>query len=282
VIFLFLYRVKELAMLLQFRPESVVVLALAMLLNVSSAWSQNQNPPLQPTQNVATPARSQTDNRQGGTSTDAQLAAWLIVDNQNEMALIQLAQQRSKSDNVKEFAHMMRDDHQQLLSKLQPFAGAIRTDATNGRRGTEANDQQPATEPNRGATAVQGAGRTTGQGLPQNAEQGGPAGNQARPVTTRLNLVSLKRELGVQCLQSAMRELGQKNGTEFDECFVGMQIAMHMEAIDTMKVFRTHASPSLQETLDEGIKAAESHLKHAKTLIKEIVQNQAKEAKEKS
>jgi hypothetical protein len=84
------------------------------------------------------------------------------------------------------------------------------------------------------------------------------------------DFVSLKHELGQQCLQSGQRELGSKQGAEFDKCYIGMQIAKHQEAADVMTVFRRHASGQLGQTIDEGLPVVQSHLEHAKQLIKQL------------
>ncbi len=80
----------------------------------------------------------------------------------------------------------------------------------------------------------------------------------------------MKRELAAQCLQSKQEELSQKSGAEFDKCFMGAQLGMHMEAIDTMKVFSKHTSGELKSTIEEGIKTAQSHLEHAKGIMKTL------------
>jgi len=198
-----------------------------------------------------------------GMSNDAILAACLMVGNQNEVTLAQMAQQRAKSDDVKEFAQRMQQDHQQMLSKLQQFAGNL---AMHQPR-EQANEQPRPSQP----TGVQ-PGAQPGASI-QNQQPGAPVAAQGQagsPMAGHLDLLSLKRELGTQCLQSTQKELSDKNGTEFDECFIGMQIAAHMHAIDEMKVFKHHVSPNMQTALDEGIQTAENHLKHAKGLIKEL------------
>jgi len=196
-----------------------------------------------------------------GMSNDAIFAACLMVGNQNEVTMAQMAQQRAKSDDVKEFAKQMQKDHSQLLSKLQPIAGNM---AMQQRE--QANEQPRPGQAGGGQQGVQ-AGAAI-----ENRQPGAAAGGQgqAGPMGGHLDLVSLKRELGAQCLQSAEKELSDKSGTEFDECYIGMQIAAHMHAIDEMKVAKRHVSQNMQPVLDEGIQTAETHLKHAKAIIKEV------------
>ena len=55
----------------------------------------------------------------GGTdSIDSQLAACLISDNEGEVTLGELAQQKAKGKEVREFAEEMTEDHGALLKQL--------------------------------------------------------------------------------------------------------------------------------------------------------------------
>jgi len=186
-----------------------------------------------------------------------------MVDNENEVTLAQLAQQRAKSEDVKEFAKHMQRDHEQLLGKLQPLAGNLAMQ----QRGRQGNEQPGARQQPGGQPGAQPGVAIEGRpgGAPEGAQ--GQAGS---PMGGHLNLVSLKRELGAECRQSSEKELSDKSGTEFDECYIGMQIGAHMHAIDEMKVAKRHVSPNMQAVLDEGIQTAEGHLKMAKTIIKDL------------
>lgn len=175
--------------------------------------------------------------------TDQQLAAWLLVDNRGEIALAQLAQEKTSNSEVRDFAQHLIDDHSKMVEKLEQFAGT--------RRRTRGNDNRTATN-RRPQTAT--------------AEY---AGGQGRS-SAGLNFVRLKQQLGQQCLASSKQELEQKDGNEFDECYIGMQIAKHMEMIDTLKVFSHYASENLDQVIEEGEDTSQEHLDHAKKLIKEL------------
>lgn len=175
--------------------------------------------------------------------TDQQLAAWLLVDNRGEIALAQLAQEKASNSDVREFAQHLIDDHSKTVEQLERFAG--------GRRRSRGGDE-----------------RDTGNRR-SGASEEFASGGQARSAAG-LNLTRLKQQLGQQCLASAKRELEQKDDHEFDECFIGMQIAKHMEMIDTLKVFSHYASENLDQVIEEGEQAAEEHLEHAKKLIKQL------------
>jgi putative membrane protein len=85
-----------------------------------------------------------------------------------------------------------------------------------------------------------------------------------------LHFMRLKQQLGQQCAASAERELEDKDGDEFDKCFIGMQIAKHMEMLDTLKVFSRYASSELDELIEDAEQKTEEHLKRAKQLIKQL------------
>lgn len=225
--------------------------------------AQPGQPGLQPGQ-----ANQRTESR-----ADAQLAACLVVDNQNEVALAKLAQEHGQSQQVKRFAEQLIEDHGQLLTKLQRFAGPGQPGEGRGQRRTEGAERRDPAQPNQ---ENQPADRATAD-RPAAADQPRDPGTPRAGGVQRggqLDFVAIKREIGQQCLQSARKELQAKEGAEFDMCFMGMQIMGHMHALDTMKVFKQHASPELAQTLDEGIRTATAHLEHAKEIGKQL-HNQA-------
>jgi predicted outer membrane protein len=168
--------------------------------------------------------------------TDGFLATWLVVGNNNEVALAQLAQTKATDPEVKQFAQKMIEDHKQMAQKLQPFASSVSGTAT-------------------------GALDKPAAGSPQNASFERMGG---------FDHVGLIQDLGQQCLQSAKRELEQKQGAEFDRCFMGMAVGAHMKANDMLTVFQQHASSSLKPVLSEGQKTVATHLQHAKDLAKKM------------
>jgi putative membrane protein len=224
------------------RRVSLAVAAMAGLVVAGIAIAQQPPPPAQPGEQ----RQIQQRQLQGGqiqqraarpinaaTMTDAQLAAWLLVDNHGEVALGRLAQQRAQSDDVKKFATQMVEDHSKFIDKLQPFAGQYA----------------------------------------QKVGQQQPGGNQPARATSGLDMVELKQRLGQKCLESTRMELEKKEGAKFDRCYAGQQAMMHMVMLDTLEVFKNFASPELRPVLDEGIKTTEEHLKHAKDLAEQKMEH---------
>jgi len=196
-------------------------------------------------------------------SNDQQLAQCLIIDNEGEVAVSELGVQQAQSPAVKQFAERMVTEHNDMLGKLRPL-----TAQASGRNATYPDSNvlpQSTTIPD--STAAQ-TGRTDAVA----ANAGGISGGGARPMMAEngLGFVALKRELGEQCLASKKAELQGKQGAEFDKCFMGIQVAMHMDAIDTLKVFQKHATGELRKTIDEALPITQAHLEHAKGTMKSL------------
>jgi predicted outer membrane protein len=186
--------------------------------------------------------------------TDWQIAEWISVDNQGEVALAEIAEQHASDKDVKQFAQQMLDEHTEFLQKLQRLTGVGRGEPRQGQtqQGQARQDQVPQRQPQQG----QFQPGQPGQNQPQQgrAQQG-------------LDIVMLKHQLGDECRQSASRELQRKEGVEFDKCYMGMQIGMHMQMLDTLKVMSRHASQELDQLIEEGEKTTESHLEQAKRIM---------------
>jgi putative membrane protein len=166
---------------------------------------------------------------------DREMAEALLIDNQGEVAMAQFALQKTQNEEVKQFAQKLIDDHQKMIDSLRQ------------------------------------AGAEGGAADRRNSVNPGAAELQSTPgAMGGADFVSLKRELGQQCLQSGQRELGSKQGAEFDKCYIGMQIAAHQHAVDTLTVFRRHSGDQLGKTIDEGLPVVQAHLDHAKHLMKQL------------
>ncbi|HZZ29910.1 MAG TPA: DUF4142 domain-containing protein [Pirellulales bacterium] len=177
---------------------------------------------------------------------DSQLSGCLIVDNQGEIALGQLAEQKAKDKDVKDFGQKMVKDHTEFMQQLERFAGTQGGPGRDPEARNTVSTQTAATE-----TAVPGS---TTQ----------PLGSQ------QLNFVMLKQEIGQKLLDMVKKDLNEKEGSEFDKCYIGGQIGAHMQVLATLEVVRNQASPELAAVLDKGIETTKSHLEHAKKIAKAL------------
>jgi len=202
-------------------------------------------------------AETRTAANQGksaGTDLDRHAAACLILENQNEVALAKLAQERSQSSEVKKFAEMMQTDHEKFIGELEKFAAHD----FRSRLGTlEKDGDRKETRTERAA-----GDRTTAA-----RENSGNAG-----MLTADKMLQIKQEIADQCLASARAELDGKQDREFDQCYIGMQIGAHMHMIDALKVLERHVSPDLRSVVANGLTTAENHLTRAKRIMKDIDQ----------
>jgi predicted outer membrane protein len=178
---------------------------------------------------------------------DDHIAACLTLANQNEIALAKVAQEKATHAEVKSFAQQIEQDHTKFMSQVAKFGGNEFRNRDTARKEGDRDDST--------ARADQEKART------------GQAGSQDQVQ------MQIKRELADECLASTKRELGQKSGQEFDDCFVGMQIAAHMQMVDELKVLQRHASPELAAVLKEGHTTAQTHLDHAKKLMKTLAKS---------
>jgi len=106
----------------------------------------------------------------------------------------------------------------------------------------------------------------------QMVEQNEMAGRR----TAAYQFATIMEEVANQAQQSVQRELSQKEGAQFDRCYLSRQVMDHMWLVDALTVFERNSSPGLQPILQEGLQSAQQHLVHAKSLLARIEQGQAK------
>ena len=205
-------------------------------------------------------AREQTALRptQGGMNPDHFIAAKLALGNMEEIALGNFASQQSQTEQVRRFAQQMVKDHTLMMQKLQPFAPDFVS--VSGGPGTA-----PTTTAGPAAPTESGANIQAGTAQ---VEVGALAG-----ARVGFDPLKVARQISERSIASSKRELGQKRGAEFDKCYVGMQVVVHLQMLDKLHVLRDYASPKLQQGIDEGIQTTQTHLQHAKQLMASLEQS---------
>jgi len=269
-----------------------------------------QSPSGQPTSGQIPAGQTQIEstNPSGGRSSQMghgvshYITDCLVSGNQAEIALARIAQERATDPEVKQFAKKMIQDHTAFSQKLQMARG------TAGRRqsgdqsavesrsalGGEANrdqsnrDQSNREQPNAGqANGAQTNGDQPGVGRPGVDINAAGAQVRVRPGDT-LNttgavgqdgrsqvggarqFVQMQKEVAAQCLQSMTRELSQKEGAQFDRCYMNSQVVAHMMMADELTVYSKHVSDNLQSTLQEGLQTTRQHLATAKQIAERL------------
>jgi len=183
----------------------------------------------------------QAGNAAGG---DQQIAACVYGECHNEIEIAKFVEPKLQTEEAREFAQRMVREHSPGCQEMQRLAGNLASSAhTSGQPGGQAS--QP------GGQASQQSG--------QASQQGG-----------HLDWVSIKKQIGEQCLASVKQELGAKQGIELDKCFMGQQIGAHMKVVDELKVLRNYASGQLRENLDKELQLAQTHLQQAKQIEQQL------------
>lgn len=220
------------------------------------------------TERQGQPARANAENR--AEHADGQLAACLIIDNNMEVALAQLAEQQSRNQQVQEFARQIAEDHGQFVTQLQEAAQrggympqelALRASQSPGQ---ERNSTEQRTRP-----ADPGQARDSDTPSPRRTAR--PA--ELDQAHGALDFISIKQEVAERCLQTAREQLTKKSEAEFDKCYVGLQVMAHRAMIDQLEVFARHASPELRTTIENGLKVTREHLTQAEELENQLAGN---------
>jgi len=222
--------------------------------------------------NAADRARTTAVATRGGHNMDSTLVDMLAPGNQEEIALGRLAEQKSQNPMVKEFAQQMVQDHTKFLEQLRRFG--------NVSAGPAAPAEGAATEP-----AAPARPRTQGVDVQAGGvEVRTPAAATTRPPETAAagstdsQILPIMHEVHQRCLASSQRYLQQKQGQQFDDAYVGMQIVEHMKMLDKLAVASEHASPELQQVLQQGAQTAQNHFQHAEKLMQQIAHGGAQGA----
>jgi predicted outer membrane protein len=199
-------------------------------------------------------------------SFDGNIASCLILGSQNEIAAAKLAESKAEAEEVRAFAKAMDEDHQRFIAQWEKFA-------VNHYRHREARDigevRDRGVVRDRGAAAVKGRVATNRN----------PAAEETREVGAKeagehhahmAKFMTIREEIADQCRASLTRELDSKQGKEFDECFMGMQIGFHMMLVDELTVLAKHASPELRTVLQKDLAMAQKHFDNAKQIMNDL------------
>jgi len=184
-----------------------------------------------------------------GVVTPQQIATCLALDNQEEVILAKFAQEKSKNKEVVSFAKMIAEEHQSCLKKLSKFA----PEASREGYLTENSQIEPSKATSANAVSEKSA-----------------TANGVNTMTTGIDMLQLQREIAQQCITDSKKYLSEKDGDEFDVCFVGMQIAKHAAMRSKLVVLQRHTTDEMRQMVTEGIQATDKHMKAAESLMAKL------------
>ena len=186
-----------------------------------------------------------------GQKLDKYLAGCLLMKNQAEIELSQFGQQQAQNPQVKQFAQMLVQEHQQLSQQLKQIAGQ--------QTGLQAGRQR-----------VGAAGQTDTQRTQQDptarAERT-PAGQEGQIIN---QLEDVNRQITQRCLEMTKEKLQEKQGAEFDKAFLGTQISMHIDSLAALEVIQQEASGQLAQVAQQAAQTVEQHLEQAEQLMQQL------------
>jgi predicted outer membrane protein len=244
----------------------------------------------------------QREGRQGQMAqrVDQSVAVMLALGNYCEIQLGQLASQKSQNPQVKEFAQQMVQDHTQFLQQIQRFlppgqfddlqagdgsaAGArpgrtgARTEGAAGVRPEGARPEGAAGARPDGAAAAPSEDRPATDQVAQNEAQRARE-NQGRAETRQAGqqgeqgrnpIWQIQKEAGQKALQTTKEILNEKQGADFDKCYIGGAVMEHVHMLAKLEAAQRHVSPEFQQIIRQGQQKTEQHLKHARTLDQQL------------
>jgi len=197
---------------------------------------------------------------QPGQEVERYLANCLLENNKGEIEISKFAEQQSSNSQVKQFAAELVKDHQQVVQKLQQFAGT---------QGTA----QPANS-RLDLNASTGTDQTTigATGLPATTAPGAATANTnaaTRDSGVLSQLAGIEQKINERCQQALREELQQKSGAEFDQCYLGAQVGGHMHMLAALEVIGQETQGQLKQVADEARPTVQKHLDQAKDLMKQ-------------
>ena len=201
-----------------------------------------------------TALRPSTKGAQTDQSLDRPIAACLILGNREEVAMAKFAQERAQNEQVKQFAKKMGEAHQQAAAKLEKFAPQGVSLTLNGQDGTSTD---------RSATNRTGVDRTA-------ATQPGRINATDDSGDTQHQMLEMQKTIAQECLNLTQRELSEKEGAKFDQCYMAQQIGAHIGMLAKLTGSEQFASAELQPVIEQQQQTVQQHLQMAKQIMQQL------------
>jgi predicted outer membrane protein len=214
---------------------------------VSSASAQQTAP--------ATPGQNPAMLRQ---MVDAAVADCLVLANQEEITLCKWAADRLKSDEAKDLAKEMEQDHEKYITQLRRFA-------TKGRsfelRASSGSSESTASTGTSKIQQVAGTRESTTAGAPRSLHD---------------QMYQIEHKAHEQCLKLTQECLGKEKGSNFDQAFLGQQIGMHIAVQARLMAVQDEVSPEFQQVVREGVKTTKEHKEKLEKLMHQLAEKERK------
>jgi predicted outer membrane protein len=180
-----------------------------------------------------------------------------------EVALGRLALERASSDEVKQFAQRMIDDHTRANEELMKLASSKGVTLPKGHGHTTQGDtSQGMTQTTSSTTGTQPAREQPQSGQPQSGQQqSGQQQGTARQDTAGAQSTDASRPMLDKKHQAVMDRLSKLSGAEFDREYMRAMVKDHSDAVEMfqrestrgkdaeVKAWATSTLPTIQEHL---------------------------------
>jgi putative membrane protein len=240
----------------------------------STPSSQSPTAPNNPNNSSMTPAEtgngtSDTTAASGSDTASADSLHWgdrrflkkVAKGSEEEVALAQLAQQRSSNEQVKQYAQMLATDHEKMNHQLEQLAQRkgveiSKDDEMGGSAGTEAG-------------AARGTGNYGQTGTPATTGAGGATTN-GTSATTASNDSDMPGHRGMKARHEdrKYRELEAKSGSDFDRAYLSAMVDDHQKDV---KMFKKEAEKAddqeVRSFASAQVSTLQQHLIRAQALM---------------
>jgi predicted outer membrane protein len=226
-------------------------------------------PPAQPPSNTNQSAATNLSSagaRNISPEVEQYLVTCLLTKNEGEVEIAKFAEQRTQNPQVKQFAQHLITDHQAAIQKIQRLAGNQVTSSNQDRA------VQPAGYAAQSDTAQQAGATTQSSGMNRTADR---AGGQSAALQ---QLAAIEKQIAERCQQDLREKLQSKQGAEFDHCFVGSQIASHMQMLAALEVIQRQTTGPLSQIAQESQPKVKSHLEMAEKLAEQLMASSNRQA----
>jgi len=227
----------------------------------------------------ATPGREAENNT--GSQNESQSLQKLVVKqlkiaNDAQIEVSQMAVDKAKSDEVKQFAQMLIEDHRQLNQELTSFDSG-KAGATRGQqnRPDQAASTLPApNQPVQAAKPDQAPIEAGPKAASQQNDRLTDSENSRRDGGSQAGLVSQLTSIAEKASKNhtemIKEDLQGREGNEFDMAFVGYQIACHSAAVAKLGAMDGVGTQELQAVIQKAEQRVSGHLDKAKQLAETL------------
>lgn len=214
--------------------------------------------------------REAQPQRQGDTQALAHLvAAKLVMANNCEVRLAQMAVEQAQSPQVKDYAQKLIDDHKQLNQQLvQMFPDLARMQGASGNNANRDN----------GANRDNADQNVADQNVADQTQTAGQ--RQTRPTQAMvrdgqglaMQVMQIGREATQKKLEMTKELLSSYKGEDFDKAFIGQQLASHMMLVCELQAINesNFETENLKSVLTKAEETTREHLETAKQICKEF------------